>query len=88
MNTVATGDEVLDRRARASRIASFGQRLGYLAFLTAIVVFAAGLATPFTDGVATALVALLVAGSIVLAPSIVLHHAVKAAEEEDLQTPA
>ncbi|MBT3246441.1 MAG: hypothetical protein HN979_06005 [Actinobacteria bacterium] len=87
MSTVSTGDEVLDRRARAARIASTGQRLGYLAFLTAIVVFAVGLATTFTDVVATALVVLLVAGSVVLAPSIILHHAVKAAEDEDLQTP-
>jgi hypothetical protein len=55
MSTVSTGDEVLDRRARAARIASTGQRLGYLAFLTAIVVFAVGLATTFTDVVATAL---------------------------------
>ena len=87
MSTVSTSDEVLDRRARAARIASTGQRLGYLAFLTAIVVFAVGLATTFTDVVATALVVLLVAGSVVLAPSIILHHAVKAAEDEDLQTP-
>ncbi|MAG04736.1 MAG: hypothetical protein CL406_09075 [Acidimicrobiaceae bacterium] len=87
MNTAATGDAVLDRRERAARIASTGQRLGYLAFLTAIVVFAVGLTTTFTDGVATALVVLLVVGSVVLAPSIVLHHAVKAAEDEDLQTP-
>ncbi|HCV36840.1 MAG TPA: hypothetical protein DF783_07920 [Acidimicrobiaceae bacterium] len=86
MSEATTGDEVLVRRARASRIASNGQRLGYLAFLAAIVVFAAGLSTTFTDGVATALVVLLVFGSIVLAPSIVLHHAVKAAASEDSQS--
>ena len=48
-----------------ARLASLGQRLGYLAFLVSIVVFAAGLATGFTDAVATTLVALLVAGSAV-----------------------
>ena len=66
-----------------ARLASLGQRLGYLAFLVSIVVFAAGLATGFTDAVATTLVALLVAGSAVLAPAIVLHYAVRAAEDED-----
>ena len=38
-----------------------------------------------TEGVATSLVALLVGGSVVLAPSIILHHAVRAADAEDRQ---
>ena len=47
--------------------------------------FGVGLATTFTEGVATSLVALLVGGSVVLAPSIILHHAVRAADAEDRQ---
>jgi hypothetical protein len=74
---------VLRRRARLARLASLGQRLGYLAFAVSIAVFAFGMSTGFTDGVATSLVALLVAGSFVLAPAIVLHHAVRAADHED-----
>ena len=76
-------DPVLKRRRRIARLASLGQRLGYLAFLVSIAVFAVGLATGFTDAVATTLVALLVAGSAVLAPAIVLHYAVRAAADED-----
>ena len=65
-------DPVIARRLRLARLARLGQRLGYL-----------GLSTGFSDGIATALVALLVAGSIILAPAIVLHYAVRAAAEED-----
>ena len=88
MNTVGDTsppheDPVLKRRARLARLARLGQRLGYLAFVVSIVVFAVGMSTGFTDDVATSLVALLVAGSFVLAPSIVLHHAVRAADHED-----
>jgi len=36
--------------------------------------------------VATSLVVLLVAGSVVLAPAIVLHYAVRAADDEDRGT--
>jgi len=87
VNTSPGDDDVLARRARASFLARTGQRIGYLAFLTAIVVFAVGFATTFTERVATTLIVLLVAGSIVLAPAIVLHHAVKAAEHEDATSP-
>jgi len=76
-------DPILLRRARLARLARVGQRLGYLAYLVAIVVFAVGLATGFTDAVATTLVVLLVAGSFVLAPAIVLHYAVRAAADEE-----
>lgn len=79
----AADDPVLEKRRRMARLASLGQRLGYLAFLVSIVVFAVGLATGFTDAVATTLVALLIAGSAVLAPAIVLHYAVRAADDED-----
>ena len=74
---------MLARRASLRRLAHLGQRLGYLAFVVSIVVFAIGISTGFSDGVATSLVVLLVAGSFVLAPAIVLHHAVRAADDED-----
>jgi hypothetical protein len=76
-------DPVLERRARLARLASLGQRSGYLAFVVSIAVFTFGMSTGFTDGVATSLVVLLVVGSFVLAPSIVLHHAVRATDAED-----
>ena len=81
-------DPVLVRRARMGRLASTGKRLGYLAFLTAIVVFIVGMVGDFSDGIATTLIVLLVAGSIVLAPAIVLHYAVQAAADEDAARPS
>ncbi len=88
MNTVGDTsppqeDPVLARRARLARLARVGQRSGYLAFAVSIVVFAVGMSTGFTDGVATSLLVLLLVGSFVLAPSIVLHHAVRATDHEE-----
>ena len=81
-------DPVLVRRARLGRLAATGKRLGYLAFLAAIVLFIVGLAGTFSDAIATTLIVLLVAGSIVLAPAIVLHYAVQAASDEDAGRPS
>ena len=49
----------------------------------AILVFVMGMATGFNDVVANTLVVLLVVGSFVLAPAIVLHYAVRAAIDEE-----
>ena len=65
-------DPILVRRARFAHLARFGQRLGYLAYGVAILVFVMGMATGFNDVVANTLVVLLVVGSFVLAPAIVL----------------
>lgn len=79
-------DPMLVRRDSLRRLARLGQRLGYLAFAASLVIFAAGLASGFSGRVATCLVVLLVAGSAVLAPAIVLHYAVRAADDEDQGT--
>ena len=76
-------DPVLVRRDSLRRLARLGQRLGYLTFAASLVVFAAGLASGFSGRIATSLVALLVAGSVVLAPAIILHYAVRAADDEE-----
>ena len=76
-------DPILVRRARFARFARFGQRLGYLAYGVAILVFVMGMATGFNDVVANTLVVLLVVGSFVLAPAIVRHYAVRAAIDEE-----
>ena len=52
------------------------------------MLFAVGLIGDFTSGIATTLVVLLLAGSIVLAPAIVLHYAVQAADDEDAGRPS
>jgi hypothetical protein len=80
---VGATDPVREQRARLARLASRGKRLGFLLFLAAGVVLAVGLATEFTAGIATTVTAGLVGGSIVLAPSIILGYATRAAERQD-----
>lgn len=76
-------DPVLVRRARISRAATIGQRLGYLLFGIAALVFFIGFATSFTGLVVFIIEAALIGGSIVLAPSIVLSFAIRAADRAD-----
>ncbi len=76
-------DPVRRQRARLSRLASAGKRLGFALFGLATVVLVAGLLTTFNDGVSAVVVACLVVGSLVLAPGIILGYATKAAERQD-----
>jgi hypothetical protein len=78
-----TDDPVLDRRARIARLVALGTRTGYGLFAVAIVLFVVGFATTFTTWITSAIVGCLVAGSLVLAPSIVFGYAVRAAERDD-----
>jgi hypothetical protein len=78
-------DPVRVRRARVARIASVGQRVGYLLFLAAAIGFFAGLATSFSRGLVMLIEICLLVGSACLAPSIVLAYAVKAAERDDIE---
>ncbi|NCY15891.1 MAG: hypothetical protein EBX39_03820, partial [Actinobacteria bacterium] len=64
---------------------STAQRIGYAMFAVAVVAFFIGFVTGFTDGVVTLIVAMLIAGSVLLAPAIVAGYAVKAAEREDAE---
>lgn len=76
-------DPVLARRARIARAVSLGQRVGYGLFGLAIAVFFAGLVVGWSGALTALIVATLVVGSAVLAPSIVFGYAVRAAERED-----
>lgn len=76
-------DPIRRQRARWARVGSAAQRLGYLLFLVAVVLFFVGLVVGWSGGFTTAIVACLVVGSVVLAPAIVVGYAVKAAERED-----
>ncbi|CAN5279681.1 hypothetical protein BH20ACT3_BH20ACT3_02980 [soil metagenome] len=84
----ASADPVLARRATIARAVSAGQRVGYGLFALAVVLFFVGLATRYTEGLTTAIVACLLVGSVVLAPAIVFGYAVKAAEREDRGRPS
>ncbi len=83
MNERFPEDPVRARRAQIARLVELGQRLGYALFGIAVIAFVVGFATGF-DGVPGPLVVIaILAGSVVLAPSIVFGYAVKAAERDD-----
>lgn len=71
------------RRTRIAGLVNTGQRIGYSLFGIALVVFFVGFAAGFTGAVVAAIVTCLVVGSAVLAPAIVLGHAVRAADRAD-----
>ncbi len=81
----ADHDDVDDRRSRYRDLANRGQRVGYALFATSMVLFFVGLATSFNSGLVGVLVALLIAGSVVLAVAIQVGYAIRGAErhEED-----
>ena len=60
-------------------------RTGYALLATAVVLFFVALIVGFSSTMATLVVAALVAACVLLAPSIVLGYAVKAAERDDRQ---
>ena len=78
-------DRLMARRARLARLANLGRRVGYLTFALSIGMLVLGLATDFTDGISAVVIGLLVGGSAVLAPAILLHYAVRGAEREETE---
>jgi hypothetical protein len=78
-------DPVRARRQRVTRLADLGQRVGYGLFGLAVVAFVAGAVVGLDAAVVTVVVVALVAGSLVLAPAIVIGFAARAAEREDRQ---
>jgi cyanate permease len=78
-------DPVRERRAKIQRLASLGQRIGYLLYAVAIAAFFYGFFVDFNGTVVTIIVATMAVGSAALAPAIVLGYAVKAAERDDLE---
>ncbi|MCA1691915.1 MAG: hypothetical protein LC733_06860, partial [Actinobacteria bacterium] len=74
-------------RARFGQMAKAGKRAGYGLFLLAIVVFVIGALAGFPDPLVTVVIASLVVGSIVLAPSIIVAYGVKAADREERGLP-
>ncbi|MEM9033623.1 MAG: hypothetical protein AAGA99_01075 [Actinomycetota bacterium] len=76
-------DPVREQRARIDRWASLGRRVGLLLYAVATVIVLVGVLTSFGSALATIVTALLIIGSVVLAPSILLGYAVRAAERDD-----
>jgi hypothetical protein len=79
----ARPDPVRARRALIARWSLLANRIGYLLFGLAIALFVIAFAISFNGTMVTLITICLVIGSILLAPSIVIGYAVKAAERED-----
>ena len=80
--TAPSDDPVLVRRRQLDRLATTGQRVGYLFLLVAVIGFFAGLATSYATWGTVVVVAMALC-TLTLAPAIVLGYAVKAAARED-----
>ena len=78
-------DPVRVRRARIAQWVRLGLSAGYGLFLAAMVLFFLGLVIGYSDRIVSIIVSCLVAGSLVLAPSIVFNYAVRAAERDDVE---
>ncbi|MGA0894017.1 MAG: hypothetical protein ACO3S5_05285 [Ilumatobacteraceae bacterium] len=76
-------DPIRARRAVVARYTLLANRIGYLFYALALATFVIGFAISFTAAVSAVVITSLVAGSVLLAPSIVLGYAVKAAERDD-----
>lgn len=83
MNTPA--DPVRLRRAKIAKWSLLANRIGYLFIAVAVAVFVLGFVFTLTSAIVAIVVTCMAVGSILLAPSIVLGYAVKAAERDDRQ---
>ena len=84
-NTEPSNDPVRSRRQTISRINNAANRLGYLLWAIAMVCFVAAFVVGFKGLLVNLVTACIIAGSILLAPSIIIGYAVKAAERDDLE---
>lgn len=78
-------DPVRQRRRQVAKWTLLANRVGYLVLALAISLFVIAFAVGFSAPMATAVVVCLVVSFALLAPSIVLGYAVKAAERDDVQ---
>lgn len=78
-------DPVRARRAQVARWTLLANRVGYLVLALAVSLFVLAFLFGFTPTMATLIVAALVVSFVLLAPSIVLGYAVKAAERDDVE---
>jgi hypothetical protein len=76
-------DPIRRRRAQVARWTLLANRIGYLFLAAAVALFFLALVVGFSALMAGLVVAALVAAFVLLAPSIVLGYAVKAAERDD-----
>ena len=78
-------DPVRRRRRQVARWTVLANRVGYLVLALAVTLFVMAFAFGFTSTMASLIVASLIVSFVLLAPSIVLGYAVKAAERDDAE---
>jgi hypothetical protein len=76
-------DPVRETRAKVAKWTLLANRVGYLFVALAMALFFIAFALGFSSTMAGLVIASLVIGCVLLAPSIVLGYAVKAAERDD-----
>jgi hypothetical protein len=82
---IVTDDPVRRKRAQVARWTLLANRIGYLVLALAMTLFVMAFVFGFTSTMATLIIISLVVSFTLLAPSIVLGYAVKAAEREDVE---
>ena len=80
-----TSDPVVRRRRQVERWTLLANRVGYLVLALAMALFVIAFAVGFSATMATLVIVCLVVSFVLLAPSIVLGYAVKAADREDAE---
>jgi hypothetical protein len=78
-------DPVRRRRASVAKWTLLANRVGYLVLALAMAMFVIAFAVGFNAVMAGLIVGCLIVSFVLLAPSIVLGYAVKAAERDDLE---
>lgn len=78
-------DPVRARRAQVARWTLLANRVGYLVLALAVALFVIAFVFGFSATMASLVIAALVVSFVLLAPSIVLGYAVKAAERDDVE---
>lgn len=76
-------DPVRYRRAQVARAALLANRIGYLLLAVAVAVFVIAFVIGFSRLLASVVVIALIASFVLLAPSIILGYAVRAAERDE-----
>ena len=79
----AVDDPVRARRAQIEKWSLIANRVGYLFVALALALFFISFAVGFSSAMATSIIVTFVIGCVLLAPSIIVGYAVKAAERED-----
>jgi UPF0716 family protein affecting phage T7 exclusion len=82
-STTEETDPIRVRRAQVAKWTLLANRVGYLFVAVAMALFFIAFAIGFSATMATLVIITFVIGCVLLAPSIILGYAVKAAERDD-----